>query len=51
MKGASVESEISAAEKQIRKFRLQDVRVERFGERMLDQSTTVFRAVVGSPAA
>jgi 16S rRNA (guanine527-N7)-methyltransferase len=51
MKGASVESEISAAEKQIRKFRLQDLRVERFGERMLDQPTTVFRAVVGSPAA
>jgi 16S rRNA (guanine527-N7)-methyltransferase len=51
MKGASVESEISAAEKQIRKFRLHDVRVERFGESILDQPTTVFRAVVGSAAA
>lgn len=51
MKGASVESEISAAAKQIRKFRLQDARVERFGEALLDHPTTVFRATVGSPAA
>ena len=51
MKGASVESEISAAAKQIRKFRLQDARVERFGEALLDQPTTVFRATVGSPVA
>ena len=51
MKGASVESEISSAAKQIRKFRLQDARVERFGEGLLDQPTTVFRATVGSPAA
>ena len=51
IKGASVESEMSAAAKQLRKFRLQDVRVETFGEGLLDQPTTVFRATVGSPAA
>ena len=47
MKGASVESEISAAEKQIRRFRLRDARTERFGEGLLEQPTTVFRAWVG----
>ncbi len=46
MKGASVESEISAAEKQIRRFRLHDPRAERFGEGLLEQPTTVFRARV-----
>ncbi len=50
MKGASVESEISAAEKQIRRFRLRDPRAERFGTTLLEQPTTVFRATVGSAA-
>ncbi len=50
MKGASVRSEISAAEKQIRRFRISEPRVELWGEGLLDQPTTVFRARVGSAA-
>lgn len=48
MKGASVESEIESAHKQIRKHRLDDVRVERWGGEILEQPTTVFRATVGA---
>lgn len=47
LKGASVESEIAAAQKPIRKFALSEVRVERWGEDVLEQPTTVFRATVG----
>lgn len=50
MKGASVESEIGTADKQIRRFRLQNSRVERWGEGLLREPTTVFRANVGDLA-
>ena len=50
MKGASVESEISAADKQIRRFRISEPRVEFWGEGLLDQPTTLFRGTVGSAA-
>lgn len=48
MKGSSVGSEIDAAQKQIRKSRLADVRIELWGEDVLEQPTTLFRATVGS---
>lgn len=47
LKGASVEGEIDAAQKQIRKFKLTDVRVELIGEDLLDEPTRVLRATVG----
>lgn len=50
MKGASVESEIQAAQKQIRQFGLRDVRVELWGQDVLEQPTTLFRATVGTLA-
>ncbi|KAA9106281.1 16S rRNA (guanine(527)-N(7))-methyltransferase RsmG [Microbacterium rhizomatis] len=46
MKGASVESEVAAASKQIRKYGLSDVRVEVVGEGLVDEATRVFRATV-----
>lgn len=46
MKGASVESEISAAKAQIRSFGLTDVRVEMVGEGLVEAPTRVFRATV-----
>lgn len=46
MKGANAGVEIDAAEKQIRKFRLSDVRVESLGEDLLDEPTRVVRATV-----
>jgi 16S rRNA (guanine527-N7)-methyltransferase len=46
LKGANVENEISAAQKQIRKFLLSDVRVETLGEGVLAETTRVFRATV-----
>lgn len=48
LKGASVQNEIEAAEKQIRKFRLHDSRVERWGDDLLAEPTTVFHAQVGA---
>lgn len=51
LKGASVEQEISSAEKAIRKYRLSDVRVEILGEGVLSESTRVFRATVGAADA
>jgi len=48
LKGASVSTEIEAAQKQIRKFRLQSVEVEYWGEDVLEQPTTLFRATVAS---
>ena len=50
MKGSSVDTEIATAEKQIRRFCLEDVRVERWGEDELAEPTTVFRATVDSRA-
>ncbi|WP_447914123.1 16S rRNA (guanine(527)-N(7))-methyltransferase RsmG [Microbacterium phyllosphaerae] len=46
LKGMSAANEIDAAQKQIKKFRLTDVRVEVLGEDMLPESTRVVRAVV-----
>lgn len=49
MKGAGVTGEMGAAEKAIRKFKLQDVDVVVLGEGVVDDVTRVFRARV--PAA
>lgn len=46
LKGANAENEISAAQKQIRKFLLSDVRVETLGEGLLSETTRVLRATV-----
>jgi 16S rRNA (guanine527-N7)-methyltransferase len=46
MKGGGVEAEISAAEKVIRKYRLEDVEVVVLGEGVVDDVTRVFRACV-----
>jgi 16S rRNA (guanine527-N7)-methyltransferase len=46
LKGANAPGEIDAAQKQIKKFRLTDVRVEVLGEGVLDETTRVVRARV-----
>lgn len=46
LKGAGAPNEISAAEKQIRRFGLSDVRIEMLGEGVLDEPTRVVRATV-----
>lgn len=46
LKGAAASDEIAAAEKQIRRFGLRDVRVEVLGEGILEQPTRVVRATV-----
>jgi 16S rRNA (guanine527-N7)-methyltransferase len=46
LKGASVEGEIAAAEKQIRRFGLTNVRVELLGEGIVEEPTRVLRATV-----
>lgn len=46
LKGMNVGNEIDAAQKQIKKFRLSDVRVEVLGEGVLPESTRVLRARV-----
>jgi len=46
LKGANAEAEIAAAEKQIRKFKLSNVRVEPVGEGVIDEPTRVIRATV-----
>ena len=48
LKGASVENEIAAAEKVLRKYRLHDVRVEELGSGQLAETTRVFRARLGT---
>jgi 16S rRNA (guanine527-N7)-methyltransferase len=45
-KGMNAANEIDAAQKQIKKYRLSDVRVEILGEGVLPESTRVVRAVV-----
>lgn len=50
MKGVSAENEIAAAEKQLRKFRVTDVRVEVLGEGLLDDTTRVIRGTVRASA-
>lgn len=46
LKGRNAEVEIDAAAKQIKKYRLSDVRVEVLGEGVLDEPTRVVRATV-----
>jgi 16S rRNA (guanine527-N7)-methyltransferase len=46
LKGANVVNEIDAAAKQIRTFKLSDVRVETVGDEYLDEPTRVLRATV-----
>lgn len=46
LKGMNAPAEIDAAAKQIKKFRLSDVRVEVLGEGVLDETTRVVRATV-----
>lgn len=46
LKGQNAEAEITAAAKQVNKFRLSDVRVEVLGEGVLAESTRVVRATV-----
>lgn len=46
LKGLNAANEIDAAQKQIKKFRLSDVRVEVLGENLLAESTRVVRATV-----
>ncbi|RWZ67878.1 16S rRNA (guanine(527)-N(7))-methyltransferase RsmG [Labedella populi] len=46
MKGASVDAEIASAEKQLRKYRVSDVRVDVLGEGVLDDVTRVVRGTV-----
>lgn len=46
LKGANAEAEIAAADKVIRRFRLNDVRVETVGETLLTEPTRVIRATV-----
>lgn len=49
LKGSSVDTEIAAAEKVLRKYRVSDIRVEVLGEQLLDESTRAFRGRVGTP--
>ena len=46
LKGASAANEIEAAEKQLRKFRVTNARVEVVGEGLLDEPSRVIRATV-----
>lgn len=46
LKGVNAPAEIDAAAKQIKKFRLSDVRVEVLGEGVLEETTRVVRATV-----
>lgn len=46
LKGMNAPAEIDAAAKQIKKYRLSDVRVEVLGEGMLEETTRVVRATV-----
>lgn len=46
LKGMNAANEIEAAQKQIKKFKLTDVRVEVLGEGVLTETTRVVRAVV-----
>lgn len=47
LKGMNAANEIDAAQKQIKKFRLSDVRVEVLGEGVIPETTRVIRARVG----
>lgn len=47
LKGSSVEAEIAAAEKQLRRFGVHGIAVEELGVGLLAETTRVFRAIVG----
>lgn len=49
LKGASAGNEIEAAEKQLRKFRVTDARIELVGEDLLAEPTRVVRGTVRAP--
>lgn len=51
LKGMNAPAEIEAAAKQIKKYRLSDVRVEVLGEGVLAETTRVVRAVVRGPVS
>lgn len=51
LKGSGVEAEVDAAAKEIRRFRLQDVRVVSLGHGIVHEETRVFAARVDGPAA
>ncbi len=46
LKGDSVQSEIDAAEKVLRKYKVHDISIELLGEGLLAETTRVFRARV-----
>lgn len=46
LKGANAENEIAAAEKQLRKFKVSNPRIELVGQGLLDEPSRVFRATV-----
>ena len=46
LKGSSVQNEIEAAEKVLRKHRVRDIAVEELGVGLLDETTRVFRAKI-----
>lgn len=46
LKGSSVDTEVAAAEKQLRKFKVHGVAVEELGADLLAETTRVFRATV-----
>ena len=48
LKGASVENEVEAAQKVLRKHRVSDISIELLGEELLAESTRVFRAKVAA---
>ncbi|MFD1203346.1 16S rRNA (guanine(527)-N(7))-methyltransferase RsmG [Leucobacter albus] len=48
LKGAAINDEIEAAQKVLRKFKLQDIEVTELGTDLLEETTRVFRARVGT---
>ncbi|QIK63381.1 16S rRNA (guanine(527)-N(7))-methyltransferase RsmG [Leucobacter viscericola] len=48
LKGAAIHDEIEAAQKVLKKYRLQDISVEELGEGQLTETTRVFRARLGT---
>lgn len=48
LKGAAIDDEIAAAQKVLRKYRLQDIEVAELGVDLLSETTRVFRAKVGT---
>lgn len=47
LKGTSVQDEIDAAQKVLRKYRVHDIEVDELGAGLLEETTRVFRAKVG----